>query len=108
MEDLLVDPSGQITTRSARSRARDDRQPRAARVVCAETASSTPTKSPTFGLEAVDLVDRMKQQGNRLLLLLPLIGRIDVVNFPNNIDFVGYRLVRRHLTSSSPTATWRG
>ena len=43
----------------------------------------------TLGLEAVDLVDRMKQQGNRLLLSLPLIGRIDVVNFPNNIDFAG-------------------
>ena len=46
------------------------------------------TEVTTLGPEAVDLVDRMKQQGSRLLPLLPLIGRIDVVNFPN-IDFVG-------------------
>jgi Trypsin-like peptidase domain len=41
-----------------------------------------------FGPEAVDLVNRIKQQGNRLFSALPLIGRIDVVNFPN-VDFVG-------------------
>ena len=42
----------------------------------------------TLGREALDLIDRMKQQGNRLFPVLPLVGRIDVVNFPN-VDFVG-------------------
>jgi V8-like Glu-specific endopeptidase len=42
----------------------------------------------TLGQEAIDLVDRMRQQGPQLFSLLPLIGRIDVVNFPN-LDFVG-------------------
>ena len=41
-----------------------------------------------LGPEAVDLVDRMRQQGGRLFSLLPLIGRIDVVNFPS-VDFIG-------------------
>jgi hypothetical protein len=41
-----------------------------------------------LGPEAVDLVDLMREQGSRLFPLLPLIGRIDVVNFPN-VDFVG-------------------
>ena len=45
------------------------------------------TEVTTLGPEAVDLVGRMKQQGSRLLPLLPLIGRIDVMNFPG--DFVG-------------------
>ena len=46
------------------------------------------TEVTALGPEALDLVDRMKQQGSGLFSLLPLIGRIDVVNFPN-IDFVG-------------------
>ena len=41
-----------------------------------------------LGREAADLIDRMKQQGNRLFSVLPLVGRIDVVNFPN-VDYVG-------------------
>src|SRR5688572_6348210 len=45
------------------------------------------TEVTALGPEAVDLVDRMKQQGSRLWSLLPLVGRIDVVNFPN-ADFV--------------------
>ena len=46
------------------------------------------TEVTALGPEAVDLVDRMKQQGPHLFSLLPLIGRIDVVNFPG-LDFVG-------------------
>lgn len=41
-----------------------------------------------LGPEANDLVQLMREQGERLLPLLPLIGRIDVVNFPGS-DFVG-------------------
>ena len=41
------------------------------------------TDVTALGPEATDLVDRMKQQGGTLVPLLPLIGRIDVVNFPN-------------------------
>jgi hypothetical protein len=46
------------------------------------------TEVTALGPEAVDLVDQMKRQGSRLSPLLPLIGRIDVVNFPGN-DFIG-------------------
>jgi phosphatidylserine/phosphatidylglycerophosphate/cardiolipin synthase-like enzyme len=46
------------------------------------------TEVTALGPEAVDLIDRMKQQGSRLSSVLPLIGRIDVVNFPN-VDYLG-------------------
>jgi hypothetical protein len=42
----------------------------------------------TLGPEAVDLVKRMKDGGDRLVPLLPLIGRLDVLNFPG-VEFVG-------------------
>ncbi|HLG54368.1 MAG TPA: phospholipase D-like domain-containing protein [Vicinamibacterales bacterium] len=46
------------------------------------------TDATILGPEAEDLIERMKRQGSRLLPMLPLIGRIDVVNFPGN-DFLG-------------------
>lgn len=46
------------------------------------------TEVTILGNEAQDLVQQMKSAGDRLLPILPLIGRIDVVNFPN-INFLG-------------------
>jgi phosphatidylserine/phosphatidylglycerophosphate/cardiolipin synthase-like enzyme len=46
------------------------------------------TEVTTLGNEAVELVARIKQASTRLLPMLPLIGRIDVVNFPGS-EFVG-------------------
>jgi hypothetical protein len=87
MEDLLVDPSGQIK-RDPRDLALETIVNRERPVLFVKDGNFDTNEVTTFGPEAVDLVDRMKQQGS-LLPLLPLIGRIDVVNFPNNIDFVG-------------------
>ena len=42
-----------------------------------------------LGMEAEELVEKMKDASAILEPLLPLIGRIDVVNFPNNMPFVG-------------------
>lgn len=41
------------------------------------------------GPEAQDLVDRLKAASSKVLPLLPLVGRIDVANFPNNLPFLG-------------------
>ncbi|WP_035678331.1 phospholipase D-like domain-containing protein [Bradyrhizobium liaoningense] len=88
LEALAVDPSGR-TRRDPRDIALETIVNRERPVLFVKDGSFDTNEVTTFGPEAVDLVDRMKQQGSRLLPLLPLIGRIDVVNFPNNIDFVG-------------------
>lgn len=46
------------------------------------------TEVTILGNEAKDLVQKMKDTGDRLFPLLPLIGRIDVVNFPGT-GFLG-------------------
>lgn len=46
------------------------------------------TEVTILGPEATDLVDRLKTASPKLLPLLPLIGRIDVLNFPG-ADFLG-------------------
>jgi hypothetical protein len=46
------------------------------------------TDVTTYGNEAVELVDKLKSASTTLIRVLPLIGRVDVANFPN-IDFLG-------------------
>jgi phosphatidylserine/phosphatidylglycerophosphate/cardiolipin synthase-like enzyme len=66
-----------------------------------------------LGPEAVDLVDRMRQHGERLLPLLPLIGRIDVLHFPGNEYlgtgwFVDTEVVVTNRHVASLVARWDG
>ncbi len=41
------------------------------------------------GLEARELVDALAARQDKLKILMPLIGRIDVANFPNDFEYVG-------------------
>lgn len=86
--DLMLDPTGQIR-RDPRDRALETIVNRERPVLFVRDGKFDLNEVTALGPEAVDLVDRMRQQGGRLFSLLPLIGRIDVVNFPNNVDFVG-------------------
>lgn len=86
--DLTLDPTGQIG-RDPRDRALETIVNRERPVLFVRDGKFDLNEVTALGPEAVDLVDRMRQQGSRLFSLLPLIGRIDVVNFPNNVDFVG-------------------
>lgn len=86
--DLTLDPTGQIR-REPRDLALETIVNRERPVLFVRDGKFDLTEVTALGSEAVDLVDRMRQQGSRLFSLLPLVGRIDVVNFPNNVDFVG-------------------
>ena len=86
-EDLTLDPTGQIR-RDPRDLALETIVNRERPVLFVRDGQFDLNEVTALGPEAVDLVDRMKQQGNRLFSVLPLIGRIDVVNFPN-VDYVG-------------------
>src|SRR5262245_8981171 len=46
------------------------------------------TDVTSLGVEAAELVGLMKRTSDRLLPLLPLVGRFDVANFPGS-DFLG-------------------
>ena len=85
-EALVVDPSGQIR-RDPRDLALETIVNRERPVLFVRDGNFDTTEVTALGPEAVELVDRMKTHGRRLVSLLPLIGRIDVVNFPG--DFVG-------------------
>jgi len=85
--DLTLDPRGQIR-RDPRDLALETIVNRERPVLFVRDGQFDTTEVTTLGPEAVDLVNRMKQDGSRLFSLLPLIGRIDVVNFPGS-DFVG-------------------
>ena len=85
---LPVDPTGRVR-RNPRELALETIVSRERPVLFVQDGTFNTTDVTALGPEAVDLVDRMKQQGNNLVPLLPLIGRIDVVNFPNNIDYLG-------------------
>jgi len=87
LADLTLDPTGQIR-RDPRDLALETIVNRERPVLFVRDGEFDLNEVTALGPEAVALVDRMKQQGSRLFSLLPLIGRIDVVNFPN-IDFVG-------------------
>src|SRR5262249_9175372 len=88
LEDLMLDPSGQIR-RDPRDLALETIVSRERPVLFVQDGNFNTTDVTALGPEAVALVDRMKQQGNTLLPALPLIRPIDVVNFPNNAEFVG-------------------
>ena len=88
MAELPVDPAGQIR-RDPRDMALETIVSRERPVLFVQDGVFNTTDVTALGPEAIDLVNRMKQQGSKLLPMLPLIGRIDVVNFPNNIDFLG-------------------
>ena len=84
--DLTLDPAGQIR-RDPRDLALETIVNRERPVLFVRDGKFDTTEVTALGPEAVELVDRMKQQGSNLFSVLPLIGRIDVVNFPG--DFVG-------------------
>jgi hypothetical protein len=85
--DLTLDPTGTIR-RDPRDIALETIVNRERPVLFVRDGKFDLNEVTTLGPDAVDLVDRMKQQGSRLFSLLPLIGRIDVLNFPN-AEFVG-------------------
>ncbi|WP_165226241.1 phospholipase D-like domain-containing protein [Aquisphaera insulae] len=80
------------TTRDGRRRARErvletivnDERP----VLFVRGRSFDTAEVAALGPEAVDLVRQLDAASNRLAPVLPLVGRIDVVNFPGT-DFVG-------------------
>lgn len=86
-EDLTLDPTGQVR-RDPRDFALETIVNRERPVLFVRDGQFDLNEVTALGPEAVDLVDRMRQQGNRLFSVLPLIGRIDVVNFPN-VDYLG-------------------
>ncbi|HEY0083185.1 MAG TPA: serine protease, partial [Pyrinomonadaceae bacterium] len=85
--DLTLNPTGQLQ-RDPRDIAMETIVNRERPVLFVRDGEFDLNEVTALGPEALDLVDQMKQQGGRLFSLLPLIGRIDVVNFPNG-DFVG-------------------
>jgi V8-like Glu-specific endopeptidase len=87
LEAMPLDASGQVF-RDPRDLALETIVNRERPVLFVRDGKFDLNEVTALGPEAVDLVDRMKQQGSQLFSLLPLIGRIDVVNFPG-LDFVG-------------------
>ena len=87
LADLTLDPTG-VIRRDARDIALETIVNRERPVLFVRDGKFDLNDVTALGPEAQELVERMRQQGSRLFSLLPLIGRIDVVNFPN-IDFVG-------------------
>jgi hypothetical protein len=88
LEAMPVGVGGAVAFRDSRDLALETIVNRERPVLFVRDGKFDLTEVTALGPEAVDLVDRMKQQGSHLFSLLPLIGRIDVVNFPG-LDFVG-------------------